>query len=182
MLVSTVCLTRYVSLFFLSRHLLHLIERPIALVHGRVTERAPYAVPQRQVLAVVVVIVDVMVHVVGRAVDERLQRLRDTVVAVVYRDRPHVDEKIEDQVDELVHREEEHVDVVRETLSEAVQGMEGVTGERARDLPLVVWLVYLVDERMVQPPVDPVDDKVSEHDERHERPGDTPPACSKAHQ
>ena len=112
----------------------------------------------------------------GRAVDERLQRLRDAVIAIVDRDRPHVDQEIQDQVDKLVHREQEHVDVVREALSEAVQRVEGVAGERARDLPLVVGLVDLVDEGVVQPPVDPVDDKVREHDEGDERPRDAPPA------
>ena len=114
----------------------------------------------------------------GRAVDERLQRLRDAVIAVVDRDSPHIDQKIQDEVDKLVHWEQKHVDVVRQALSEAVQRVEGVAGERARDLPLVVRLVDLVDEGVVQPPVDPVDDKVREHDERDERPGDAPPACN----
>ena len=90
---------------------------------------------------------------------------------------PYIDQYVEEQVDELVHGEEEDVDVVGQTLGEPVEGVEGVAGEGTRHLPLVVGLVdVLVDERVVEPPVDPVDHKVSEHDEGQQCSHDTPPA------
>ena len=141
-------------------------------------ERAAQPVPQRQVLAVVVVVVDVVVHVVRRAVDERLEEARHAVVAVVDRHRPHVDEQVEHQVGELVHREEEDVHVVRQALQEAVDRVERVARERARHHPHVVRLVHvLVDEPVVHPAVHPVDLEVGEHEEGDQAARDAHPAC-----
>lgn len=102
---------------------------------------AAHAVPQREVLAVVVVEEQVVVGVVGGAVDDAGQGVGHAVVAVVDGDGPDVDEDVERQVEQLVQREQEGVDVVGQALQEAVHRVEGVAGERRRDLPHVVRLV-----------------------------------------
>lgn len=56
-------------------------------------------------------------------------------------DGPDVDEDVQGQVEHLVEGEEEGVDVVRESLQEAVDWMEGVAGEGSGDLPHVVRFV-----------------------------------------
>lgn len=54
-------------------------------------------------------------------------------------------------------------------LGETVERVEGVGGEGGGHNPLVVRLVQtLVDERMVQPTVDPVDAEIGEHDKEGE--------------
>lgn len=116
---------------------------PWALAHQgrRVPVRAPQPVPQREVLAVVVLKEQVVVGVVGGAVDDAGQGGGHAVVAVVDGNGPDVDKDVEEQVEELVEGEEEGVEVVREALQEAVQRVEGVAGEGGGDLPYVVGLV-----------------------------------------
>lgn len=115
----------------------------------RVPVGAPQTVPQCKVLAVVVVEEEVVVRVVGRAVDDVGQGGGDAVVAVVDGDGPDVDEDVQGQVEQLVEGEEEGVDVVREPLQEAVHWVKGVAGEGGGDLPQVVRFVeQLKDERM----------------------------------
>lgn len=127
---------------------------------------APQAVPQSEVLSVVVVEEEVMVGVVCGAVNDAGQAAGDAVVSVVDRDGPDVDKDVEGQVEHLVEGEEERVDVVRETLHEAVHWMESVAGERGGDLPQVVWFVEkLVYKLMMQKPMDPVDTHVGEKQE-----------------
>lgn len=101
----------------------------------RVPVGASQAVPQGEVLAVVVVEEQVVVGVVSRAVDGAGQSVGDAVVAVVDGDGPDVDEHVQGQVEHLVEGEEEGVDVVRESLHEAVYRVEGVAGEGGGDLP-----------------------------------------------
>jgi len=63
--------------------------------------------------------------------------------------------------------EGEHV--VRNTLGPAIDGVESVRSEGARHNPLVVRLVQsLVNQRVVQPAVDPVDEEIGERDEQWE--------------
>lgn len=102
---------------------------------------APQAVPQREVLPVVVVEEEVMVGVVGGAVDDAREGVGDAVVAVVDGDGPDVDEDVKEQVENFVEGEEEGVDVVGQPLQEAVHRVEGVAGERGGDLPDVVRFV-----------------------------------------
>lgn len=101
----------------------------------RVPVGASHPVPQGEVLAVVVVEEEVVVGVVGGAVDDAGQSVGDAIVAVVDGDGPDVDEDVQGQVEQLVEGEEERVDVVRESLHEAVHWVEGVAGERRGDLP-----------------------------------------------
>lgn len=124
---------------------------------------APQAVPQSEILAVVVVKEQVVVGVVGRAVDHVGEGGGDAVVAIVDGDGPDVDENIEDQVEHLVEWKEEGVDVVREALHEAIHWVEGVAGEGSGDLPDVVRFVeQLINKFMVENAVNPVDAHVSE--------------------
>jgi len=54
-------------------------------------------------------------------------------------------------------------------LGEAIERMKSVAGVRRRHDPFVVGLVQcLVDHRMVQPSVNPVDEEVGEEDEEWE--------------
>lgn len=118
-----------------------LIVGALAHQRRRVSVGATQAVPQREVLAVVVVEEEVVVGVVGRAVDDARQGVGDPVVPVVDGDGPDVDEDVEDQVEHLVQGEEEGVDVVGQPLQEAVHRVEGVAGEGRGDLPQVVRFV-----------------------------------------
>lgn len=119
----------------------HLLQGSLPHQGGRVSVGAAQSVPQREVLAVVVVEEEVVVGVVGRAVDDADQRAGHPVVAVVDGDGPDVDEDVEGQVEHLVQWEEEGVDVVGEPLHEAVHRVEGVAGKGRWDLPHVVGLV-----------------------------------------
>lgn len=102
---------------------------------------ASQAVPQCEVLAVVVVKEEVVVSVVSWAVNDSCQSAGDTVVGVVDGDGPDVDENIQDQVEHFVEWEKEGVDVVWDSLHEAIYRMKGMTGKRRGDLPYVVWFV-----------------------------------------
>lgn len=59
--------------------------------------------------------------------------------------------------------------MVRQALGETVHGVEGVARKRRRHDPLVMRLVQrLVYLRMVQTPVDPVDEEIREADKEGE--------------
>ena len=64
--------------------------------------RAPQTVPKSEVLTVVEIEIEVVVHVMGRPVDHLDQRPGDTEVSVVYGDGPDVDEHKQDKVHHLV--------------------------------------------------------------------------------
>lgn len=100
---------------------------------------------------------------VGRTIDHLLQDPGDTVVTVVDGDGPDVDKDVKAQVKNLVQGEQEGVDVIGQTLKEAVHWVEGMAGKRCRDLPHMVGLVeVLVDELVVQEPMNPIDTHISE--------------------
>lgn len=96
---------------------------------------ASHAVPQGEVLAVIVVEEEVVVGVVSGAVDETRQSVGDAIVTVVDGDGPNVDKNVQGQVKQLVEGEEEGIDVVRESLHEAVYWMKGMAGKWRWDLP-----------------------------------------------
>lgn len=90
---------------------------------------------------------------------------------------PNVDEGEQDQIAELVERQDEGENVVGHALREAVERVEGVRGVRRGHDPLVVRLVQvLVDGRVVQGTVDPVDSAIGEHQEYRELRDDVPHA------
>lgn len=103
--------------------------------------RSADAVPQREVLPEIVVEEQVVDGMVGRSVDDGLERVGHDVVAVVDGRRPEVDDHVQAQVHELVQREQEHVQVVRSALQESVDRVESVARKWRRYLPLVVRLV-----------------------------------------
>ena len=88
------------------------------------------------------------------------------VLPVVDEDGPDVDEGEESYVGELLEREEKREQVVGGGLREAIEGMEGVGCVRSGHDPFVVWFMQgLVDKRMVQAAVDPVDAEIGEENE-----------------
>lgn len=91
------------------------------------------------------------------------------VLAIMDHDGPDLDEGEERDVGELLQREDEGEEVVGHALAVAVERVEGVAGERRRHDPFVVRLVQaLVEDRVVQGAVDPVDAEVGEEDEQRE--------------
>lgn len=140
-------------------HVLRLVEH--ALI--RLAVAAAQAVPEGGVLAVVVVEGQVVDAVAGGAVDDGVVRHE---LAVVDQDGPEVDKDEQEDVAHLLQGEEQGEDVVGEGLGEAVERVEGVGGVRGGHDPLVVRLVQVsVDQRVVQPAVNPVDAEVGEENE-----------------
>lgn len=124
---------------------------------------ATQAVPERGVLSVVVVEVKMVDSVASGAVDDGRVVC---VLAVVDHDGPDVDEDEESHGGELGQREQEWEDVIWQTLGVSVKRVESVRGERRGHDPLVVGLVdVLVDARVVQAAVDPVDAEVGKDEE-----------------
>lgn len=69
----------------------------------------------------------------------------------------------------LVQRKQKDKDVVGCALGKPVKPVESMAGERGGDEPFVVGLVQVaVEERQVQPPVDPVDAAVNKHQEQED--------------
>ena len=95
-------------------------QRPAPIERTWVAETFPYPIPQREELAEVVVVEEVVVSVVCAAVDDRLEQERNTVVSIVDGHRPEVDKHEQNEVGDLVQGEEERVDVVGQTLQESV--------------------------------------------------------------
>lgn len=99
----------------------------------------------------------------GSSVDNRVVA---EVFTVVDENGPEVDEDEEENAHPLLHGEEEWEEVVGQTLHGTVDGVESVAGKGSRHNPLVVRLVQvLVDARVVEVSVNPVDAEVAEDDE-----------------
>lgn len=99
----------------------------------------------------------------GCSVDHRAV---GNVFAVVNQHGPEVDESEEEDVGQLLEREDEREHVVRDTLRPAVKWVKSVGGEGTRHNPFVVRLVQgLINKRVVQAAVNPVDAEIGEHDE-----------------
>lgn len=128
--------------------------------------RSTEAVPQSEILTVVIVEEQVVIGVMCSSVDEFLQQPWDPVVTIVNGDGPYVNKHIKAQVEYLVQRKEERVNVVGESLKEAVDGVESVAGKGSRDLPDVVrFMEMLIDQFVMQETVNPVDAHVGEKEE-----------------
>ena len=88
------------------------------------------------------------------------------VLAVVDEDGPAVDEDEQGDVGDFLKGKEEGVDVVGKGLAEAVERVEGMRGEGGGHDPFVVRFVQvLVECRVMETAVDPVDPEVCEEDE-----------------
>jgi hypothetical protein len=111
-------------------------------------------------LAIVHLEAGVVERVAGSAIDNRVVA---QVLAIVNENGPEVDEDKEQDANPLLHREEEGEDVVGQTLKSTIDRVESVAGEGGRHNPLVVSLVkVLVDARVVQIAVNPVDAEITE--------------------
>lgn len=129
----------------------------------RLAVAATHAIPQGGKLAVVVIEVEMVHCVTRRAVH---QGTVGDVFAVMDEDSPEVDETEQEDVGKLLQGENEREDVVGHTLGPAVKRVESMGGKGTRHDPLVVRLVQgPVDARMVQTPVDPVNEEIGEADE-----------------
>ena len=73
-------------------------------------------IPEGEELSVVIIIVQMVIHVVSRTVDDRLENFRDSEIAVVDGDRPDVDEDKQEEIGEFVEGEKKGVDVVGDAL------------------------------------------------------------------
>lgn len=157
-----------------SLHLLGL-SLPLFLVHLCLTAEkffvglpvaTPHAVPQGGELSIVVVEVEMVHGVTGGSVDHRAV---GNVFTIVDQDGPEVDETEKENVGKLLERENEREQVVGHTLRPTVHRVESMRREGARHDPLVVRFVQgLVDQRVVQATVNPVDAKIGERDEQRE--------------
>ena len=59
--------------------------------------------------------------------------------------------------------------MVRQTLKEAVHRVKSMTCKRRGDLPNMMWFMYaLVDQSVVQAPMNPVDQHVCEKEEGYD--------------
>ena len=157
-------MARFKSLF-----LQDVIHQRFTFESRRCFKRAANAIPQREVLAVVVIVIQMVIGVVCRAIDERSENGRYPVVTVVDTDGPHVHQEEQHQVHVFIEREHERVEVVRDALKEPVYWVEGVADERGGDLPDVVHLVDAsVEKAMVHGSMDPVNGAIGEEDKTND--------------
>ena len=171
-----ICQVHTVIIFALNlfHNLLHLLCLPIPLRLAQLVlppeqllVRLPIAstdaIPDCGELPVIEREVEVVHRVAGGAVNDLGVH---GVLSIVYHDGPDVHKHEKRNVCELLQREHEGEYMVWNTLCEAVEGMECVASERCRYHPLVVSLVkFLVDQRMVQSAMDPVDKGIGEEEE-----------------
>ncbi len=81
-------------------------------------------------------------------------------------DRPHIDEDEQADISNLLQREDEWEDVVWDGLREAVKWVESMRRERRRHNPLVVRLMQrLINSRMMQTPMNQVDEEIRKEQE-----------------
>lgn len=97
-----------------------------------------HAVPERRVLAVVVVKVEMVHGVACSAVDDGAV---GDVFTVVDHNGPEIDEHEEHDVGPFLQREDEGKDVVGDTLRPAIDGVEGMRSIGSGHDPFVMWLV-----------------------------------------
>lgn len=155
-------------------HLLHL-TLPFFLSHLRLSSEkflvrfavaTTQTVPQCGELSVIVVEVQVVHGVASGTVDDRTV---GDVFSVMDKDGPEIYEAEKNHIGEFLERENKGEDMVRHALRPAIKRMECVRRKRRRHDPLVVWLVKgAVDQRVMQAAVNPVDEEVSEQDEKRE--------------
>lgn len=85
------------------------------------------------------------------------------IFAVMYEDRPEVDENEESNVGHFLKRKNEREKMVWKWLQKSVYWMKGMAGKRSGHNPLVMrFMQMLINERMVQVTVNPVDAEIGE--------------------
>lgn len=80
----------------------YILNGTTALQWTGVPEGAPNSVPQSEKLAIIIVVEQVVISVVGRAIDERFQGEGHSVVTVMDRHRPNVHKHKQTQVGPFV--------------------------------------------------------------------------------
>lgn len=89
--------------------------------------------------------------------------------AVVDEDGPDINIHEQRNIGELVQWQDKGEDVVGDALSPAVDRVESVRGIGRRHHPLMVrFMQVLVDARVVERAVDPVDEEIGEDEEKRE--------------
>ena len=108
-----------------------------------------------------------MVHgMAGSAVDDGAI---GNVFPIVDEDGPEVDEAEKDHIGEFLEGQNEREDMIRHTLWPAIERVEGVGREwRGHDPPVMRLVQSSVDERVMQPTVNPVDKEIRKQDEYRE--------------
>ena len=120
------------------------------------------AVPQGGKLTVIIVEVKMMHSVAGGSIHHWAV---GDILPIVNENGPEVDKDKQEDIGQFLQRKDERKDVVWYALGPAVQWVEGMGGKRTRHDPLVMWFVQsLVDERVVQTTVNPVDEEISKTD------------------
>lgn len=133
---------------------------------GRLAVCSANTIPQRGKLTVIEVKLGMVNTMTCCAIDDGTVGV---VLSVVDEDGPDVDEGKEGNVREFLQREQEWKEVVWNRLREAIERMERMRGVRGGHDPLVMRLVQrFVDEWVMQPAVDPVDEAVRKQDEEGE--------------
>jgi len=88
---------------------------------------------------------------------------------LTYEDRPDIDEDEERNVRKFLQRENIWKDVIRYALRKAIQWMERMARiGRGHDPLMMRFVQSLVNQRVVQPPMDPVDEEIGEQDKEGE--------------
>lgn len=91
------------------------------------------------------------------------------ILPIVNHHGPYVDEGEQDNIGVFIERKHKGKDVIRYTLSKTIYGMESMAGKRRWNHPLMMCFVQsLVDQRMVEAPVNPVDQEIGKSYEERE--------------
>src|SRR5437879_6062436 len=91
------------------------------------------------------------------------------ILPIVDEDRPDIYRNKESDVGELVEGKDKWEDVVRNGLCKPIKGMKSMTRIRSRYDPFMVWLMqYLIDHRMMQSSMNPINPEIREKQEKRE--------------
>lgn len=147
----------------LGPHLLIVAEHAVVLLFSGLTVGSECAIPEGEILTIVVVEVQMMDRVMSAGVNNLGTK---HVVAIMNHDCPDVDEHENGDIEPLLHGNNVDKQVVWNRLSISIERMESMGSERGRDDPFVMGLVEtLVKNRVVEPTMNPVDTKIGEHKE-----------------
>lgn len=108
-----------------------------------------------------------MVHrVARRAINDRAI---SNIFPIMNHNRPDINKREQRNIREFLQREDKREDMIRQALRPAIQRMESMRRvRRGHDPPMMRLVQGFVDLRVVQPPVDEVDEEVGEEDKERE--------------
>lgn len=109
-----------------------------------------------------------MVHMMRGSIHIWFQYVWYSVIAVMYRNGPNVNEYKQCQICYFMQWEQERVYMIGKTLKETIHGMKGMACKRRGNFPFMVVLVKsFVDTFMMEEAVDPINEPVCKHYKRH---------------